>query len=110
MDGTPEGRTDGDTGAVEADRPSRRWPARLLSLLVPGLGARAVGHPRRMVAWFGTAAAVSAGVIGVAVSGVAISSVLLVAVGFGVGLRIAAAADTLRLPRPAQLPRPRNVL
>src|SRR4051812_22847922 len=89
------------------DRRTRRWSAFLLSLLAPGLGHLALGYPRRMVAWFSGVVAVIGCTLVAALSGVAIVAPMAVVVA--TGLRIASAIDTLRLARPAELPRPRNV-
>jgi len=97
---------DGTTDVGE-ERRARRWSAALLSLVTPGLGHLAIGHPRRMVAWFSSVVVLAAAMVVSARHGVMvfISVVFVVAVA----IHLAAAVDTLRLPRPAELPRPRNV-
>jgi signal peptidase I len=93
--------------AARPDRASRRWAAVLLSLLAPGLGHLAIGHPRRMVVWFSGLIAVMALTIGAAVRGTALAMAFCLAMV--AALRLAAAIDTLRLVRPDHLPRPRAV-
>jgi signal peptidase I len=98
---------DGVDPGPTPDRASRRWPAVLLSLLTPGLGHLAIGYPRRMVAWLSGLIAATVLAIATAVRGTVVA--MTICLGIAVLLRLAAAIDTLRLIRPADLPRPRAV-
>lgn len=102
----------GDPGdsdlAPQTDRKARRWAALLLSFVGPGLGHLAIGYPRRMVAWYFSALTVVAWTLLGAAKGVYFTIPIGIAIALAV--RIAAAIDTVRLRRPASLPRPRTVV
>lgn len=88
-----------------AERPGRKprvIAAVLLSLLFCGLGHIAIGHWRRALVWLGAVAICYLGLF----AGALLGAVWLViaAIAAGLGLRLATAVDTVRLPRPERLP------